>query len=380
MKVFYWSPYLSHVATITAVVNSAIALRKYSKNMIDISIINSSGEWSSYKNQLSNNKIKVVDIFKKEFFKNLPRYGYLKSRFSYLKIFIFSFFSLKQLIMQEKPNYLIIHLITSLPLILNFLYKFDTKFILRISGYPKLNIVRKFSWKILGKKLTKIVCPTEATKQYLIKEKIFDEKKIFVLKDPIIDISKVNNLKKDKVDYLINKKKYLLSIGRLSKQKNFLFLIKCFNLIVQKYPEYKLVIIGDGELENEIKEYINKLELNEKITILPFQKNIFKYLYKSECFILSSLWEDPGFVIIEAASVGIPIISSDCPNGPVEFLDNGEGGFLYESNNVIDMLEVFEKYQNSSEIDKKNKILRAKKKSKSYSIFRHYLELKKILN
>ena len=109
MKVFYWSPYLSHVATITAVVNSAIALRKYSKNMIDISIINSSGEWSSYKNQLSNNKIKVVDIFKKEFFKNLPRYGYLKSRFSYLKIFIFSFFSLKQLIMQEKPNYLIIH-------------------------------------------------------------------------------------------------------------------------------------------------------------------------------------------------------------------------------------------------------------------------------
>ncbi len=380
MKVFYWSPYLSHVATITAVVNSAIALRKYSKNMIDISIINSSGEWSSYKNQLSNNKIKVVDIFKKEFFKNLPRYGYLKSRFSYLKIFIFSFFSLKQLIMQEKPNYLIIHLITSLPLILNFLYKFDTKFILRISGYPKLNIVRKFLWKILGKKLTKIVCPTEATKQYLIKEKIFDEKKIFVLKDPIIDISKVNNLKKDKVDYLINKKKYLLSIGRLSKQKNFLFLIKCFNLIVQKYPEYKLVIIGDGELENEIKEYINKLELNEKITILPFQKNIFKYLYKSECFILSSLWEDPGFVIIEAASVGIPIISSDCPNGPVEFLDNGEGGFLYESNNVIDMLEVFEKYQNSSEIDKKNKILRAKKKSKSYSIFRHYLELKKILN
>ena len=56
--------------------------------------------------------------------------------------------------------------------------------------------------------------------------------------------------------------------------------------------------------------------MNEKITILPFQKNIFKYLYKSECFILSSLWEDPGFVIIEAASVGIQIISSDCPNGP----------------------------------------------------------------
>ena len=179
---------------------------------------------------------------------------------------------------------------------------------------------------------------------------------------------------------MINKKKYLLSIGRLSKQKNFLFLIKCFNLIVQKYPEYKLVIIGEGELENEIKEYVNKLKLNEKITILPFQKNIFKYLYQSECFILSSLWEDPGFVLIEAASLGIPIISSDCPNGPVEFLDNGEGGFLFKSNSVNNMLDVFEKYLKSSEIDKKIKILKAKKKSKSYSTFRHYLELKKILN
>ena len=91
MKIFYWSPYLSHVATITAVLNSAIALKKYSKENIDISIINSSGEWNSYKEELSKKKIKIIDIFKKEFFKNLPRYGFLKSRFSYLKIFFLSF-------------------------------------------------------------------------------------------------------------------------------------------------------------------------------------------------------------------------------------------------------------------------------------------------
>ena len=50
-----------------------------------------------------------------------------------------------------------------------------------------------------------------------------------------------------------NKNRYPFSIGRLSKQKNFLFLIKCFNLIVKKYSNFKLIIIGEGELENEIK-------------------------------------------------------------------------------------------------------------------------------
>ena len=96
MKVFYWSPYLAHVATITAVLNSALSLKKYSKGTIDISIINSSGEWNSHKDKLMNEKINVIDIFKKEFFKSLPRYGFLKSRFSYIKIFLLSFFFLKK--------------------------------------------------------------------------------------------------------------------------------------------------------------------------------------------------------------------------------------------------------------------------------------------
>ena len=380
MKIFYWSPYLSHVATITAVLNSAIALKKYSKEKIDISIINSSGEWNSYKEELSKKKIQTIDIFRKEFFKNLPRYGFLKSRFSYLKIFFLSFYSLKELLKTEKPNFLVIHLITSLPLLLNYIYKFDTKFILRISGYPKLNLIRKFLWKRLGKKLFKIVCPTEATKEYLINKKIFDKDKISVLKDPIIDISKINVLKKANTINLFDKKKYFLSIGRFSKQKNFLFLIQCFNLIIKKYPQSNLLIIGEGELKSEIKILIDKLDLSEKIKILPFQKNIFNYLYQCECFILSSLWEDPGFVLIEAASLGIPIISSNCPNGPVEFLDNGNGGFLFKSNNETDMLNVFEEYIKSNEIDIKTKIINAKKQSSLYSIFRHYLELKKILN
>ena len=57
MKVFYWSPHISHVATVTAVINSAAALSKHSKNKINSTIINSIGEWDDYRNELSEKKL-----------------------------------------------------------------------------------------------------------------------------------------------------------------------------------------------------------------------------------------------------------------------------------------------------------------------------------
>ena len=65
---------------------------------------------------------------------------------------------------------------------------------------------------------------------------------------------------------------------------------------------------------------------------MGFNNNIFPYMKKAKAFILSSLWEDPGFVIIEAALSNLFVISSDCKNGPNEFLLNGKAGLLYSSN------------------------------------------------
>lgn len=115
--------------------------------------------------------------------------------------------------------------------------------------------------------------------------------------------------------------------------------------------------------------------LNEKIHLLDFKKNIFNYMKNAECFILSSLWEDPGWVLIEAASVNRIIISSNCPNGPVEFLSNGDGGYLYDSNNKDSFLKVFREYKNDSLQIKIKKTKITKKKVNGYTLFRHYCDL-----
>ena len=78
-----------------------------------------------------------------------------------------------------------------------------------------------------------------------------------------------------------------------------------------------------------------------KYFLLGYKKNIYKYLDKTKIFILPSLWEDPGFVLIEAGFMNKTILSSDCPNGPSELLENGKNGFLFETNSFDDFKKQF---------------------------------------
>ena len=74
---------------------------------------------------------------------------------------------------------------------------------------------------------------------------------------------------------------------------------------------------------------------------------------KSEIFVLSSLWEEVGFVIVEAALSNLFVISSNCPNGPSEFLNNGKNGILFKNNVKDELYLSFKKYQYLNESQKK---------------------------
>jgi len=177
MKIFYWSPFISKVATTSSVIRSAESIVKYSKkeNNINLAIIDAVGEWEDYK-KLIDPKIEIINLYKKKILKYLPKGGFFKSRLSYALIFVFSFFKLSNLIKKEKPDYLIAHLLTSLPIFLTLITKSKTRIILRISGLPKLNFIRYIFWKLFSKKIYKITCPTTSTYEYLKKMNIFDNK------------------------------------------------------------------------------------------------------------------------------------------------------------------------------------------------------------
>ena len=72
--------------------------------------------------------------------------------------------------------------------------------------------------------------------------------------------------------------------------------------------------------------------MENRIFLKGYKSNINFYMKNAQAFILSSLWEDPGFVLIEAAMNNLFLISSDCKNGPSEILDNGNRGYLFKNN------------------------------------------------
>ena len=124
---------------------------------------------------------------------------------------------------------------------------------------------------------------------------------------------------------------------------------------------------------------IEKFDLKEKIFLIGYKKNIYEYLDKAQMFILTSLWEDPGFVLIEAGYSNKIILSSDCPNGPKELLENGKNGFLFKQNSMSDFMNRFKEIQNLNENIIFKKKLGFKKKIKEFTLLNHYKILSSII-
>jgi len=379
-KIYYWAPCLNSVGTVISTINSANAINQYSKTN-EAYIINSCGEWNEYLDQIENNSVKVINLTF-NYFQFLPKKGFLGSRISYLIIFFISFMPLLILLKRDKPKVIILHLITSLPLILLKFFRFETEFILRISGYPKLNLVRRFFWSKIENKIKLITCPTKDLKLELLEKKVFTKKKLRFLPDAILSSKKLLLSRKEFMvdDNFKKSQKIILSVGRLTKQKNFSYLIDEFEKFSKINDSYCLYIIGEGEERKNLELKISKNKLENKVFLLGYKKNVFAYMKKSEIFILSSLWEEVGFVIVEAAINNCYLICSDCPNGPSEFLNYGKNGILFKNNKPNQLYEKlldFEKFKADrifkDKVNLKNNALK-------YSKFKHFLKIKEILN
>jgi len=124
----------------------------------------------------------------------------------------------------------------------------------------------------------------------------------------------------DKHTDIFDSRYTFINVGRLSSQKGQWHLIRAFKKVVDKHPDAKLVILGDGYLKPKLQKLIKRCGLKENVYLLGHQDNVFLYLSASDCFVLSSLHEGLPNVVLEAKTVGLPIISTDCDTGPREIL------------------------------------------------------------
>ena len=282
----------------------------------------------------------------------------------------------------KKKNYdfFFIHLITFLPIFLARFLKNKIKLILHISGFPKLTFFRSYFWKSNQKHIYKIICPSNETRDLLIEKKIFKKEKMNVIKDPHISPSQIIKLKNEENNQKKKSKNNILAIGRLTKQKNYIFLLEVFNKLLGLKNDLKLIIIGEGEDREIIENKIRSLGIESHVKLEGFQKNVYKYLNNSLCYFSTSLWEGPDLAMLDAAFSNVPIICSDCKNGRKEFIENNKRGYIFKTNDFNSAVKAFEIFLEDEKFEIKRKLIMAKREVKNFTRFRYYLDLKKLLN
>jgi glycosyltransferase involved in cell wall biosynthesis len=119
----------------------------------------------------------------------------------------------------------------------------------------------------------------------------------------------------------------ILAVGRLEVQKDYPTLLRSFSLVRQHRPAH-LVILGQGTQCEAILRLAEELGVSSDIDLTGFDLNPFRYMARCAVFVLSSAWEGFGNVLGEALACGAQIVSTDCPSGPAEILENGEHGRL----------------------------------------------------
>ena len=165
----------------------------------------------------------------------------------------------------------------------------------------------------------------------------------------------------------------------MQKKKDYSFLIKNFKKLSTNYSDIKLLIIGDGEEKMFLKNLIKKLDIENKVKLMNYESNIYKYLNRSNFYISTSIWEGSSLAMIDAAYIGIPILCSDCPSGRKEFIGKDERGFLYKQGDDEDFLKKFSLMYAKKPQEIKNIILNAKKKTKKFTMFKNFLKYQTLL-
>lgn len=120
---------------------------------------------------------------------------------------------------------------------------------------------------------------------------------------------------------------FVLAVGRLHKQKGYRHLLMAFARVVKQRPSY-LVILGEGDEREELQSLANSLGIASRVHFLGYTPNVLAYMRQAAVFVLSSVAEGFGNVLVEALACGTPVISTDCPHGPREILAGGRYGTL----------------------------------------------------
>ena len=166
--------------------------------------------------------------------------------------------------------------------------------------------------------------------------------------------------------------KQILTVGKFDNQKGYDLLLDYVLPIMPKYPDWKLILVGQGEWKDALQKRIDDAHFSHQIQLHPPTKDIKAYYMQSSVYVMTSRYEGFPMVLLEARACGLPVVSVDCPSGPADIIHKEDG--------ILVPMGDADAFRNALEELLQNQLLRetlgqkAKKDSENYNSDSIYLQ------
>lgn len=288
---------------------------------------------------------------------------------------------LAQLLRKEKPDLLFstVPNYNTIAILAKLLSRTKTKLVVReaayLGGTLKENLLLK-GYGLLYRFADRVVALSEGVKANLIKRYHVKESKIKVIYNPVdlSHIEKESEREIERKEPFKQDKKIIVSAGRLVAEKDHATLLRAFARL-KKMHQAHLVLLGEGELEQSLRQLATQLQIDEYVSFFGFQQNPYAYMKRADVFALTSLSEGFGHVLVEALAVGVPIVSTRCNPGAEEILGEEKYGMLVEVGDDVALAKKLSKALTLTEAEREEIITKGKKRANQFSatkIVTHY--------
>lgn len=241
------------------------------------------------------------------------------------------------LLFSTVPNYNVIAILAKI------IARKKTKLIVREAAFLGGTLKENIKLKLYGmfyRAANHIVALSQGVKENLISRYHAKTSKITVIYNPV-DIEHIlseGEREPDEEEYFPSNAKTIVTAGRLVAEKDHATLLRAFQRLT-KNVEAELIILGEGELEQSLKQLAKELRINESVHFLGFKQNPYAYMKRADVFALTSTTEGFGHVLVEALALGTPVVATRCNPGAEEILGDETYGLIAEVGDAAGVAE-----------------------------------------